>query len=285
MSIKNLDELDLKLILQSGKSMAVDGIEIKPFTLKEIVDIGYTSYMKRIQWISLTIDDFLESVEEQDKKSVLMSQKDKLKTLDFYTKLGGQEMVEGLLDSLSILFRTNDIRLLDDGVIALDFESMGILIEDEFGEWIPNEEKLESIDESDLKLIHRDNFDEIIEVIKLQNFIKKTDEIKEEQYADEATRKLMEQMKKNEERVKKIKKNHNNDKEEGIDLFDIINAVSSKSYSINELNIWQLTLYQLYQKYTRLEIIENYDFSVKAIMAGAEKVDLKHWSSKLQSLG
>lgn len=281
MSIRDINELDLKLVLQSGREIVVDGIGIKPFTLDEIVDIGYSTYMKKIQWISLTVDDFLEAVTEEDKKAYLEQEKDKLKTLDFYTKLGGQEMVEGLLESLSMLFRTTDIRILEDGVIALDFEAMGIFGKDENGEEMVIDEVLESIDEEDLKLIHRENFDEIIDVIKLQNFLKKPSEVKEEEYADEATRKLMEQMKKNEERVNQIKKNNKQESDDSIDLFDIMNAVSSKSYSINELNIGQLTLFQLYQKYARLELIDNYNFSVKALVAGAEKVDLKHWSSKL----
>lgn len=280
MSIKKVNELDLKLVLQSGKSIVVEGIEIKPFTLDEIVEIGYSEYIQKIQWISLSIDDFVEAVVEEDKREVLMSERHNLKTLDFYTKLGGQEMLEGMINSLSMIFRTKDIRVLEDGVIAFDFEKMGIFSEDEFGDMILNEEKLDEIEEGELKLIHRDNFDEIIDVIKLQNFLKKTDEVKEEEYADEATRKLMEQMKKNQQRVDNIKKNQN-DNDDPIDLYDIISSVSSKSYSINELNIWQLTLYQLYEKYSRLEVIESYDFSLKAMMAGAKDVDLKHWSSKL----
>lgn len=280
MSIKKVNELDLKLVLQSGKSIVVEGIEIKPFTLDEIVEIGYSEYIQKIQWISLSIDDFVEAVVEEDKREVLMSERHNLKTLDFYTKLGGQEMLEGMINSLSMIFRTKDIRVLEDGVIAFDFEKMGIFSEDEFGDMILSEEKLDEIEEGELKLIHRDNFDEIIDVIKLQNFLKKTDEVKEEEYADEATRKLMEQMKKNQQRVDNIKKNQN-DNDDPIDLYDIISSVSSKSYSINELNIWQLTLYQLYEKYSRLEVIESYDFSLKAMMAGAKDVDLKHWSSKL----
>lgn len=281
MSIKDVSELDLKLVLQSGGSIIVEGIEVKPFTLQEIVDYGYTAYMQKIQWISLTIDDFVEAIAEKDKKQLIEDERENLKTLDFYTKLGGQEMLVGLIDSLSMIFRTNDIRLLSDGVIAFDFEKMGIYSEDEHGDMVLNEEKLDTVDENDLKIIHRNNFDEIVDVIKLQNYLKKPEEAKEEQYADEATRKLMEQMKKNAERVDNIKKNQKDSDEEPMDLSDIINAISSKSYSINELNVWQLTLYQMYQKYSRLEVIENYDFSVKAMMAGAEKIDLKHWSSKL----
>ena len=279
MSLKDINELDLKLILQSGQSIFVENLEIKPFTLQEIVSTGYSQYMQKIQWISLTIDDFIEAIDDGMKKSILSEQRENLRTLDFYTKLGGQEMLEGLLLSLSMIFRTTDIRLMEDGVIAINFQKMGIYYIDEDGEMIVNDEVLATIGEDDLLLIHRDNFDEIVDAIKLQNFLKKPEEAKEEKYADEETRLLMEKMKRDAERVEKLKKKGQED--EPIDLADIISAVSSKSYSLNELNIWQLTLYQLYQKYSRLELIDNYDFSVKAMMAGAENIDLKHWSSKL----
>jgi len=69
----------------------------------------------------------------------------------------------------------------------------------------------------------------------------------------------------------KKKKQQSDDGDGEIDISDIISAVSSKSHSINKLNVWQLTLYQLYDEYARLELIDNYDFSIRAMMAGAEK--------------
>lgn len=283
MSIKNINELDLKLILQKGQTIDVDGVKVRPYTVGEIIEFGYSEYMKNIQWASLTVDDFLESVTEPDKKAILIEQAEKLKTLDFYLKLGGQEMAHGLLKSLSMLLRTDDVRIFQDNIIAVGFKDMGIYKVDEDGEEYVDSDVLENISEDDLQLIHRDNFDEIINTVKLQNYLKKPSEVKEKVYADEKTRKLAEQMAKNREKVEKIKKHkEGSNDDEGIDLYDIISSVSSKSYSINELNIWELTLYQLYQKYHRLELLDNYDFSVKAMMAGAEEIDLKHWSSKLE---
>ena len=107
----------------------------------------------------------------------------------------------------------------------------------------------------------------------------------EENPVDEQTRKLMEEMegfrKKVESKKKAQKMAEQGGEDEDVDIADIISAVSSKSNSINRLNIWAYTLYQLYDEYSRLELIDNYDFSIRALMAGAEKVDLKHWSSKL----
>lgn len=286
MSIRDIDELDLKLLLLSGSKLKVNNLEIKPYTFTEIKEYGYTNYMKNLQWVSLSVDDFIESVVDMENRIFLESERANLKTFDFYSKLGGQGMLNNLLVALKMIFRTNDIRVIDEGVIAINFEKLGILALDDDGELSINAENLEAIDEDKLLLIHRDNFDEVIEVVKLQNYLKKPQSNKGnkvEEHADEATRLLFEQMQRNEERVQQSKKRQEDDDDSNndIDIFDIISSVSTKSNSLNKLNIWELTLYQLYDEYARLELIDNYDFSIKAMMAGAEKIDIKHWSSKI----
>jgi len=279
---KGLKDVDVKLILLSGSSITVDNIEIVPYTIEEIKNYGYSNYMQGLQLLSLTVEDFMSSVKDLEKRAILEVEKKNLKAFDFYSKLGGEDFKNILLVALSVLLRTDDIRFLDDNVLAIDFIKMGIIHEDKYGMIHVNDEKLEDVSEDNIKLIHGDNFDSIIEVIKLQNYLMKTDEMVDDEFknpANEETRLLAEQIKKNRERVKAKKKAQDEDVD--IDISDIISAVCSKSNSINKINVWDFTLYQVYDEYARLELIDNYDFSIKAMMAGAEKVDLKHWSSRL----
>jgi len=283
---KDLKELDLKLRMLSGSAIKVENLEVKPYTLEEINEYGYSDYMNNLQWILISIDDFINSVLDIEKRVVLEQQRDNLKTFDFYVKLGGQEMLEGLLTAMAMIFKTDDVRILEEkGVIAINFVKMGVFIFDEDGEMTVDENVLESLDEEEIMLIHRDNFDDLVEVVKFQNYLTKPSQKKDNvpNPADEETRKLQEHMDLMKRKIEgKKKKQQKNDGEDGeIDISDIISAVSSKSYSINKLNVWQLTLYQLYDEYARLELIDNYDFSIRAMMAGAEKIDLKHWSSRL----
>jgi len=282
---EELKELDLKLNLLSGSSIKVGNLEIEPYTIGEINDYGHSYYMQNLQWISISIDDFINSILDLEKKITLEQQKDKLKTFDFYIKLGGQEMLDGLLIALAMIFKTEDIKVLDENVIAINFVKMGILKFDNDGQMTVNKEALESVNEEDVTLIHRENFDKIVEVVKLQNYLSKPSVKNEPEVnpANEETRKLQEYMEEMKKKVesKKRKQQKSDNSDEEIDIADIVSAVSSKSHSINSLNVWNLTLYQLYDKYARLELIDNYDFSIRAMMAGAEKIDLKHWSSKL----
>ncbi|SDX95644.1 hypothetical protein [Thermoactinomyces sp. DSM 45892] len=283
MEYKKLNEVDLKLKLLSGSSIYVDGLEIQPYTLKEICDYGYSNYMKYLQWVALSMEDFLHGIKDESEKEILAKQKDHLKVFDFYIKLGGQELQQDLLTSLSMIFRTEDVSVLDDGVIALDWVRLGILQRSDSNQPQINEQKLNSLHEKEIKLIHRDNFDDIIQVVKLQNYMSKPHISKQtiENPSDDDTRQLIDQMKKLQQKVETAKKLSSSTGESEMDLADLISAVSSKSHSLNKFNIWDCTLYQLYDEYARLECIEQYEFSTKAMLAGADKIKLKHWSAPL----
>lgn len=283
---KELKEVDLRLCLLSGSSIKVQNLVVEPYKLREISDYGYTNYMKNLQWLSITLDDFISSVDDEDRQKFLEEQRANLKTFDFYSKFGGKELQDRILEVVAMVFKTEDVRFLDDGEIAINFVKKGILIKDEDGDLVANDEILASLlEEDEITFIHKDNFDDIVEVVKLQNYLQKPEKKdKPENPIDAETRKLMEDMERHRKRVeakKQAQKKAEQADEDDADISDIISAVSTKSNSINKLNIWELTLYQLYDEYARLELIDNYDFSIRALMAGAEKIDLKHWSSKL----
>lgn len=281
---REIEDIDLKLYVLGGDSFKIDSVVVSPYKIRDIKDFGYSNYMRNLQWLTITIDDFLKSILDLEQRLALEAEKANLKTLDFYTTLGGQEMLEGLMESIAMIMNTEDVRIIEGNVIVIDFFKNGILIEDEDGELIIDKEIIENVSEDKLMMIHRDNFDDFVEAIKIMNYLKKpaSKESREENPADDATKELMEQMKRNNERIAKIKKNEKNDDESNdIDISDIISAVTVRSNSINKFNVWDLTLAQLYDEYARLELIDNYDFSIKAMMAGAGEIDLKHWSSRL----
>lgn len=283
MDFRTMDEVDLKLCLLSGKAVKVDKLEIKPFTLSEIMDIGYSNYLSNLHWLSLEVDDFIKSVENLEERISLETQRSKIKAFDFYLSIQDKELLNYLLGTLAMIFRTDDVYVINDSVIGINFKKLGLLIEDNDGNHVIDEEWAMNVPEEKITVVHRDNFDEIVRIVKYQNFM---DNVKKKEFnpANEKARKLAEQMERNREKVeakKKIQQMNEKGEDESMDISDIISAVSSKSHSINKLNVWELTLYQLYDEYSRLELIDNYEVSISAMMAGASDVELKHWSSKL----
>lgn len=285
MDFSNLSEIDLKLALLSGDGVRLGNLTIYPYTMKEARVYGYDRYMNNLQWLNLTVDDFIKSVDDLEQKITLQAERSTLKTFDFFTTLGSPETEEIIMEITAMIFKTGDVRLLEDGVIAIDFEKNGIMSENEDGLMVIDEEWVEIIPEDKIKLIHRGNFDEIIRIVRYQNFMSNVNGKKDEfNPANEEARKLAEQMERNRQKVeakKKAQKANEKGDDDDVDISDIISAVTAKSNSINKFNVWDLTLYQLYDEYSRLELIDNYHFNIKAMMAGVKEVDLKHWSSKI----
>lgn len=81
------------------------------------------------------------------------------------------------------------------------------------------------------------------------------------------------------QQVEKIKAK----KREEITLIELISALCAKHPSINLFNVWKLTYYQFINQLQRLQIIDDYDFALRSILAGADpkKVDAKHWTIKI----
>lgn len=277
-----LNYTDLKMSLLRGSSMKVDDLDIKPYTLGEIEKKGYTNYMKTLQVLFITVEDFLRGITDVQQRMELELVKNELTVFDFLIKpeIG---MTDNMLQALSTILRTDDLYILDE-IIAVDFFKEGILYENEDGEVVTDDELFETLKE-EVKVVTRNNYDDIVKIAKYQNYLEKVDgELsRDDNPADEATKLLQEQMKKNQERVSKIKKaeKSNNSKVEKTDFSDLISAVTAKSPTINKLNVWEYTLYQFYDEYARLETIDGYEFSVKAILAGAKDVEIKHWSSRV----
>ena len=100
-------------------------------------------------------------------------------------------------------------------------------------------------------------------------------------FTNDKARKLMEKIKKNQERVRKLKERKGTGSSE---LYELIGATCSYSPSYNLLNVWDLTYYQFFDHYYRLTISDNYRFSMQSLLAGADpkKMKIEHWSSPIK---
>lgn len=249
-----MEEVDLKLKLFGGRPVLAKGYgNITPLKIREVVDVGYSEYMQCLNILTLEVKDFLK-----DSKDIDLSQ---YNVFELIIAFGGEEVEKVFETSLSLFL---------GGEAIIDKESRRVF--------------LKKSDE-EILIVDKRNYSEIQEVIKWQNFINSFDEKKISGFnpADEETRKLKEQMdavaKKRDELKKKQNPNEEDD-ESNLDFYDILSAISSKSYGVSELNVMELTIYQVYRKFKRMEIIEQYDISIKSILAGAQNVKLKHWSSR-----
>lgn len=124
--------------------------------------------------------------------------------------------------------------------------------------------------------INKENFINFVKIIKLINCVNSEDDT-EQRYNSEKAREIADKLKKSKEKRENVSNN------EVITLDDIVSSVASKHPSYNLFNIWDLTVYQLYDQYKRLNLIDQYQINVSAMVQGAEIKNLKHWSTKIEN--
>lgn len=217
-----------KLKLLSGTPIDVGIGKIHPLTIKDIAEIGEEQYNKYLQCLLV------------DKSNVDLSKNiDDVKNFDILIALCIQDnnFLKQTMKALDMFFKEK-VNIHQNGYFYLK-------------------------DIKNNRFITRDNYDEIVKVIKSINCIAIKEE-KEYNPANEKAKKLIEQFKKNKEQTPK-KKNKDNE------LYNIVSAVSWKS-ELGIQNIFNLTIYQLYDAVNRLNLIDNYNYTMISVYTGSMEV-------------
>lgn len=255
---------EVKLI--KGKSLAnlpfkVDNINIYTPSLLKIFDIGEEEYNYYINLITL---DTKKTMQNTDMSELSEEEKNLLNNFTAFDML--------------IINILEDEKLWNDVVKMLEFF---LCKENEKVNFIKNGKTVYFYvgDINDEKIITRDNYDEIIDVIKIQNDVL---DVKEEKKYNPANKKVAEFIRKMEERKAKLNKLK---KRNEINILDLVSILASNSKSLNLLNIWDLNIYQFNDQLARLQINENYEIQKHLLgnpYAG-ESIDLEnnHYFKKI----
>jgi len=236
-------KIDDELRLLKGSSFFMDGIEIKPFTISEIVEIGYEKYHQTMNIFALEVEDIIKDIPEE---------LNNISIFDLFLKSGLQELFEGFIGAIGLFLRIENI-----SEFGID-EEFNIVLDAK-------------------KKINRDNWGNICKIIQMQNCVKR----EKEDYnpANEQARKII-------EKIKALKRE--NPIKESITFPSMISGIANKSNNLNILNIWDLTVYQLYDALNRLNLIDNYQFTLNGIYAGTvngEKINMKdiNWMNTIKN--
>lgn len=235
----DMSDVELKLLL--GLPIEIAGVgKLYPLTLREISTIGETEYNKLI-----SISTFKQEDLEIDGRKLTP-----FESVLVYT-IHDENFRKLFVESLSKFFKEQ---------VHFHFES-GLFY-------------LGSLQDS--RLITEEKYNEIVEVVKRQNFIKDSQKEEEEfNPFDEKAAEFAAQIKKFRQKVKE------RNQEGGLNLRDIISIVASYSQSYNLFNIFDLTIFQLYETYIRLMMRDNYESQFAVYLQGAEIKDMKHWARKI----
>jgi hypothetical protein len=238
--------IDVKLRLLAGMPIHVDTFGlIKPLTVREIIEYGYEKYIAKLNIIALNKEQIVN-------KDI----SDEFNEFDILFLLGDESVNNLLKQSLEFFFKEEVHLVKDQQVIVVGSE------------------------QENFKLINRKSYMDIRKILLMQNGILSVDDEMNLKSKDEKAKAIAERMKKAQEEVKRIKSKDGESND--TDFFDLLSSISSKSSSMNKLNIFDLTMFQVYEEFKRLNLIDQYHTNIKALLAGAKSVKLKHWSSKIK---
>lgn len=125
----------------------------------------------------------------------------------------------------------------------------------------------------ELRFIHRDNFDDIVWVLKIQNNLDSIQSNDEKELSDKA-KVLINKRNKGRKILAKAR---------GQDDISLYNLVASMGVFVKDLNkVLDMTVYQFHNQYEKFMKKENYDNNFEMFLVGADpkKLNLdKHWTS------
>lgn len=226
--------------LMAGYPIEVGHVQIKPLTLREILDMGERKYHSII--------------------TLLLIDKSSVKTEEDLSEFSNYD----------ILFWMS---LQDEQIHELALESFNCVLNEET---FMDENGFYVLRNGEPAHIEPKQFDEIQNIIKLQNYL--TGDEKEEvgyKPVNDKAREYAERLAKLREKIQ-----GENSEDNGLYLSDLISIVATYSNDINLLNVWDLTIYQLYEIYIRLIVWDNYHSTYLHLPHLDEKhtKQLKHWA-------
>lgn len=248
---------DYELKLLAGLPIEVENIgELYPLKLIDMATIGETKYNRILSCLLFDPKDLISQNGIEDSEEI-----NQLTTYDILmgNAIKDEEYRKIVLEGLSLFFKES-VELYYDNQYSFLY--------------------LGKLEENNTKIIHRENYELVIEILKLQNCLKNLSSDDEFNANDSKAKEIIEKIKKSR---KKINENKSGEQEK-LDLMDLISVLSANGNGLNINNIWDLTMFQFNNQFNRMQMLEEYKINIRSLLAGAksEDIELKHWMRKIK---
>lgn len=236
-------DLNLEYALITGSSVEIEDFRIYPMTLREIGELGYRKYQEMLGALLVT-KEMLDNIPEEH-----------------YNEIEDYDIV------VSNCIANEEHRLLVETALSL-FTREVIVFHADYQFFIGKGNTKDSF-----KIINRENFPKIAQIIREQNLIEKPKKVVESKESKKI-RELREKMERGRQQVAKAK----NQKTQ-ITVVDLFSIVSVYTRDFNTTASW--TIYQLNMAHANFLKQEGYKERFDMYLAGGDPKKLKldtHWS-------
>lgn len=239
-------DVNIRPRLLMGLDINVHNITIKNYKLGEIFkNIGLLKYLQMTSVVNKKVRDFIKD-----------EYLDQVKDMQVFDVFCISRDMQEVLSTVMNFFTGYDWKFVST---------------DAFSELLATNQNGERVH------INRDNYADIIEVIKVMYCLTDTKRESDRDDIDEEMRELLLEFEEEENKIRKAKG-------AVITMTSMIDGVANKHPSLNLINIWDYTVYQLYHTYQRINRIDNENRILMAIYTGnidGNKTDLEkiHWAN------
>lgn len=230
-----------------------DVFAIKCPTLKQIAEIGHSTFLKYIDVLLITKPVLEKTEENKNFLEVIKSFSD----FQYLLFLIAVDKEVNQTFKMSFKFFTGEN-------VFFSMNPPQIIVGDLKNKYLLNEEEYEEFRTIIKKMLCLDNGEDIT--------INSSD--------SDRVRALKQKMKKNHALVEKAKKkNKQVSKENRLEFSDLVGSLAISVNGLNLINIWDLTYYSFQDQLKRMGWYEKYNTNLRASLAGAKikEKDLKHW--------
>lgn len=236
---------------------------VKSPLLKEIAKITFSMYNTYLNFLSLDIHSYFKSLDGINDGQFKLYAEDELSLLrrlkEEYWKLPPEDQKDlsfwdlAQFDKMTLSTILGALRFFFTDEITYDPQENAFLLYNG------------SVNEENEKLvtgcIHRENYNDVINVILQLNGISKSDsESQPVKIKNKTAEKLLIRM----EQAKKSKSFKERSK---MELPNLISSLASRHSGINMTNIWDLTVYQLYDQFKRQRYLDSYEIQAMNVAA------------------
>ncbi len=241
------------LKFQKGSPILLDDIcAIYPATMGEIVDLGYDTFQKYLN--VMTIEKPIPKPGEDSEFKQLMEQ---------------------LTDFQYVLMITSF-----DSEVNLTMKAAFQFFTHENIMFLPEQEQIIIGPLKEQHIINEGKFYELQQILRRMYFLEvEGEEIIINEDDPPATKKLKMQMRANREKVRRAKAKQAAREKSDLKLSDLIGSITINNCGLNMENIWNITYYAFHDQLKRMGWRDQFNINNQAAMAGAKlkKSQLKHW--------
>lgn len=254
---------------------------VKSPTLKEISEIGYSTYQFLISNLLINVDSYYEMIDKSNQNYLDNFTSDEKENI-LSAKANYEKENNDIKKNISIYH----IITLDKILIQTVLNSLNFFFDDEVSYDINHNIFLlfnGTVDKNNEKVItgfiNEKNYDEIVNVILQRlNISRNQDEYSNTKVKNKIAEKIL-------KKIQKANKPTQKKEDKKMEIGNLISAISSHSKTLNILNIWDLTIFQLYDQFTRMKFDDLYlrvSTSVSVWGDSENKFDDTIWFSNIK---